>query len=393
MQVDSRARHLQFEQLLIDAFRKAGWSVARQPTLGVKRPDLLVRRGPLAYAIELESAPEGRRDRLIPLLARAILQAQAAVQNSSAIAPLAVIASGRIPESLANDVRKFVSEYAPGVAAGVIDLEGFRSFAGDGLDELNASRQRGSGSHSRQSAPQHHLFSNLNQWMLKVLLAPQVRDDLLAAPRGEYRNASELARAAAVSVMSANRFARQLRADGFLDKSAPILRLVRLVDLMNRWRAACLRPPREWPMRWILRGEPVNKLAQLFRVVESEQQSVSGRLHPSPRICLGLFAAAEVLGISVVHGVPSHLHVVHFGSDLARRLGLMRAEPGEPPDVYVRIPSAPQAVFRAAVRRGDLLVSDILQVWLDVADHPARGRAQALEIERRALRPLFAGSR
>jgi hypothetical protein len=71
----------------------------------------------------------------------------------------------------------------------------------------------------------------------------------------------------------------------------------------------------------------------------------------------------------------------------------MRVEPGQPPDVYVRIPSAPQSVFRGAVRRDDVLASDILQVWLDVTDHPARGRAQALEIERKVLHQLVAGKR
>jgi hypothetical protein len=34
-------------------------------------------------------------------------------------------------------------------------------------------------------------------------------------------------------------------------------------------------------------------------------------------------------------------------------------------------------------------VADILQVWLDVAAHPARGAAQAEEIRRRALAAIF----
>jgi hypothetical protein len=40
------------------------------------------------------------------------------------------------------------------------------------------------------------------------------------------------------------------------------------------------------------------------------------------------------------------------------------------------------------VNREGLPVSDILQVWLDVADHPSRGGAQAHEIWRRVLAPL-----
>ena len=41
-----------------------------------------------------------------------------------------------------------------------------------------------------------HLFSDLNQWMLKVLLAESIPANLLSAPRARYRNPTELARAA-----------------------------------------------------------------------------------------------------------------------------------------------------------------------------------------------------
>jgi len=34
-------------------------------------------------------------------------------------------------------------------------------------------------------------------------------------------------------------------------------------------------------------------------------------------------------------------------------------------------------------------VADILQVWLDISSHPSRGKAQAEEIRRRALAPIF----
>ena len=47
-----------------------------------------------------------------------------------------------------------------------------------------------------ESAP---LFSDLNQWMLKILLAPPlIPEGFLLAPRERYRNASQLAEAAGV---------------------------------------------------------------------------------------------------------------------------------------------------------------------------------------------------
>ena len=53
-----------------------------------------------------------------------------------------------------------------------------------------------------------HIFSDLNQWMLKVLLAPKIPERLLAAPRAEYRNVSELAGAANVSTVGRDRVHR-----------------------------------------------------------------------------------------------------------------------------------------------------------------------------------------
>ena len=88
--------------------------------------------------------------------------------------------------------------------------------------------------------------------MLKVLLAPLISADLLKAPRRSYRNASELAEAAEVSVMSAFRFVRQLRKEGFLDPEDESLHLVSRERLMRVWQAAYVRSLPELPLRWII---------------------------------------------------------------------------------------------------------------------------------------------
>ena len=51
----------------------------------------------------------------------------------------------------------------------------------------------------------------------------------------------------------------------------------------------------------------------------------------------------------------------------------------------------PQSVFRGAVLVDGVLVSDILQVWLDSANHPSRGKEQADLIHRRIVGPLIDG--
>ncbi len=382
------------ERLLAAAFREAGWKVEREPAFGKVRPDLFVRRGKVAYVVEIKSASEARSDRVIPLLAQAILQAQAIARERSPAIPLAVIASPRIPDALAVKVHRFAIDHAPGVAVGVMDLDGFRAFLGSGLEVLNASRKRVREALPAKREVRGNLFSDLNQWMLKILLAPHVPEQLLSAPRGPHRNASELARRAEVSVMSASRLVRLLTAEGHLDESREPIRLVRIPELMQRWHAAYLRPVREWPMRWILRDNPERQLKDALASYLRLRSGESGRRHgdkgPSlPSVCLGLFAAADELGLGFVKGVKPHLYLERIRGDVLRRLGLMHADAGHPADIFVRIPVAPHSVFRGAVLCHGIPVSDVLQVWADVSGHPSRGQAQAAEIEHRALGSLF----
>jgi hypothetical protein len=116
--------------------------------------------------------------------------------------------------------------------------------------------------------------------MLKVLLATELPDRLLSAPRGPYNNASQLAKAAQVSVMSAFRFIQQLRQEGYLAKSAAPLEIVRRQHLFLRWQASSDGPVREVPMRFRLAGDPDRQLQNVLA---------------SGQACLALFAAADAL--------------------------------------------------------------------------------------------------
>jgi hypothetical protein len=135
--------------------------------------------------------------------------------------------------------------------------------------------------------------------MLKVLLAPLLPEGLLRAPRERYRNASQLAEGAGVSVMSAFRFVRQLRQEGFLGSHEEVLRLVRRDELMRRWQAVYFCAMPELPLRWLV---PVKGNKRRL----SESLSYPGKSRDvEPRACPGLFAAAEQLIFGFVHGSKS----------------------------------------------------------------------------------------
>ncbi len=391
-------RAAEFEHLLAEILRQAGWRVDRQPKVAGSQYDLVAKHAGRKYIIELKVSSEGRKDRAVPLISQAILEVQSAARRfPEATIPVAVIAADHISNSVAEQVKRFAIQNAPNVGIGIIDAGGFRSFVGHGLESLNAERSESQLVDLLAKRPSSaNLFSDLNQWMLKILLSEDISESMLSAPRGRYGNASQLAVAAGVSVMSAFRFVRQLSDEGFLEDKG-VLRLVRIEELLQRWLAANQRRVREIPVRWIIRGEE-NQLQVAVRSYLSKMEARSLRqkrahggrlLKAPPRVCLGLFAATDVFGLGFVHGAPPHIYLERLDPDALGQLGLSVEDADRKLDVYVRIPENPEAVFRAAVERNGMPVSDVLQVWLDVSNHPARGKAQADEIRKKVLSGLF----
>ena len=383
---------------LVNGFRRAGWERTRQPGVAHDQPDVMITRDHEVVVINVKLSPDNRRDRLFPLLAQAILDVQASARGAhrATAAPLAVVAAPRISDQHARELVAYAAAVAPGIMVGVIDAEGRRLFSDDRFEDLNAEPRRVAAPVVRAAMSGQLVFSDLNQWSLKVLLAPHLPESMLRAPRARYRNASQLARAAGVSVMSAWRLVSQLRSGHFLDDSAGELRVLRVDALLQRWQEAVQGAWQEVALRWIIRGDPSRQLeASLQKYDAAPPSRAPRRAHqrsrPRPRACLALFEAANVLGIGLVHGAPRHLYLEALDPDALRALGLMVSESADQADVRVRIPRFPNAVFRGAVFRHGLPVADVLQVWLDVAGNPARGQEQADHIRRRVFGALLAG--
>lgn len=340
-----------------------GWSVEIEPLKGSIRPDLIVRKESLRYAVEHKSVTEGRPDRVLALLSKAILQASRYAAELN-MRPLAVVLVGHASNSLMQKVEQFQHEYAPDVSVGLVSQSGGSLFIGSGLEGLNREQPRARGADKLvRPRKASNLFSDLNQWMLKVLLAPELPECLLSAPRGEYATGSDLAGAAGVSAMSASRFVRRMQEEGFLDDSGTSLRLVRRHELFRRWQSAALRSSPELRMSFLI---PAGGSRQLHKVVSKLEG------------CMGLFAAADLLGLGHVSGAVPQVYVRRLVSPQgARWPGLVPSAPGEPPQMILKQANAPESLFRGAVQVGDVLVADILQVWLDASAHPSRGAEQA----------------
>jgi len=285
--------------------------------------------------------------------------------------PVAIVGSPHISSSVAEQVKQFAVRHVPDVGIGVMDSQGFRAFHGFGLERFNSQRPVSPeiGLPAPSDSPSY-LFSDLNQWMLKILIGQNIPESLLSVPRGEYRSGRQLAEAGGVSAMSASRFLRQLASEGFLNDKKERLQLVRVEELMRRWLAASHRSARDVPVRWIIRGGKDqlqtavrSYLSWLDAKSERKRKRRDGRLiGRAPRICIGLFAAADSLGFGFVRGAAPHIYLEQLDAVALDRLGLSAREPQGPPDAYIRVPENKEAVFRSAVQRNGVLVSDILQV-------------------------------
>ena len=129
-----------FANMLREAIRKAGWRVKKpaKPRAEIS-PDLLVDRDGQKFIFAIRRAAVGTQDRLIPLLSQAILQVRAAARESGEpVVPVAVVGATSISRKTAASVQEFAARYAPDMGTGVVDLRGFRQFAGHGLEVLNS---------------------------------------------------------------------------------------------------------------------------------------------------------------------------------------------------------------------------------------------------------------
>lgn len=347
-------------------------------------PDLRIKRGARRLAVEIKTPAEGRTDRVIPLLAQAILQAQAYAHATPGAQPLAVIYLKDASETLISQVGRFVDNYASSTAIGLVAKSGLRYFRDPDL-ELEALNAVPSASSRRRTSPitgaPVNLFSDLNQWMLKVLLAPDLPPELLRASRERFRTGVEFAQGAGVSTMSASRLLQHLRKEGYLDESSSTLRLVRREELLRRWQAASMKSPIQMPMRFLLKASVETQVHQLL-------------LSDPSQICLGLFSAANALHLGHVSGVPPHVYVPKLSRLEGKAWRGLIAMTSGAPDLIVREAGSPQSMFRGAVMREGVACADVIQTWLDVSHHPARGEEQAAVIYDQILRPhLLAGSR
>lgn len=323
----------------------------------------------------------GRIDRLVPRLALSILEAQNYAKDIALEAePMAVVLLDTLSRPVVETTNEVVDQLAPECSVTIIGLDGSVSIDVPGYDFNKISDEKG----RRATTSSHstvNLFSDANQWMLKMLFAELLPEDLINAPRIRYLSGRQLGDVAGVSHVSSNKFLALLKKEGFLDTSADHLRLMNHKQLLLRWREAANNSKHEVPARFMFPAAAASAMDKLLMKLQGD-------------VCLGLFAAADMLKIGHVSGVTPYLYVpklmqVALGSGAWS--GVVPTLVGERTDLYIRQAPFPTSIFKAMVVRDNRACTDVIQTWLDVSYHPARGQEQANLIYDQFLRPIVEG--
>jgi hypothetical protein len=373
-----------FVEELTKLFLAAGWRIQRMADHdGI---DLLASCGADQYVIDLKLTRESSRRSLTEgLLASAILRSRAIASKTSA-RPLAVLCASSISDGLLQELDEYVTQFGNGTAWGAMDRRGLAVFHGEGLLDIRRARRRVLKAFTLPH--RSDLFSDRGQWMLKVLLSHRLPTDFRFVSASSTRidrpveSASQLSKLSGVSTASAARHVSTLRDERFLVGGGE-LRLIRTAELLERWRSF-RKPVTEIRSRWLF--PPKDPDAHVERLVAKSSQRTG------ERAMLGLFAACDRLGFRFVSGVAPHVYLENISPEGIDRLGLRRTDPGESTDVFLRVPRFPESMFRGCASQDGVPVADVLQCWLDVAEHPARGEEMASHLYEQLIGPFLVDS-
>jgi hypothetical protein len=321
--------------------------------------DLLVDDPRGKLRIEVKSLTASRLDDLRGRVAETVLRSER-VHRANAVALVVPTFGDRAISALS----EFSHEFSRGLAWLLVGRDG--RIAGEiPLWDLTVDERA---NEPEMRAKDAHLFTDLNRWMLKLLLLQRAPSPFDLGIGNPFESQAALAAGGRVSPATVHRLVRALDMEGFLAGGRAV-RLTRVPQLLHMWLVYdSVERPRPWPGRWALGAPP--SLADGFNVAPL----------PGVRVALAGFAACHELRLGIVPKMrePPLVYVDAAVRPLAGVVGLVACEHRDA-DVLLARPKHPESVFRATAV-GALPTVDAIQAALDVVSHPARGREQAEHI-------------
>lgn len=309
--------------------------------------------------VDRVAAPKGAevRGRLAEMLVRETAETESAVA-------IAVVRCPTFGARLWHDVIAFVDRFAPGAGVVLVGEHGRVALHVPVLHLHQAPGRQHAPEGSRSATP---LFTDLNRWLLKILLLRVAPDRYRPRTFGPVLSQVDLARESGVSPATVHRLWRRLVPDGHLVLT-PEPRLARVPQLLASWIAVDVqaRPQTLAARPIVAHGWTVDTL---LGATVGPRRAITGTV------------AADRLGVrhQMVQGnVPQ----VVVDGDLGAAAAAWRLAVCDPRDASVLLTSAdhPESVFRGVALVDGVPCVDLLQAGLDAASQPMLGLAQAEHI-------------
>jgi hypothetical protein len=357
--------------------------------------DFVLRRGKKKYAIEVKHSRKIQLA-LSHLLPRGILLLQAARRLRGYI-PIVAVVVEKLDQKDIRRMADFIHHFAPEMGWLLVDEYGGGAFKDSDKDQysvlpqLNRQPLMPGGSYELESPVSYYQkqlsFSDLDQWLLKVLLLGRpgaVPPDYWGGPQGSVANAFQLSKLAGVSPPIANSWVNAMESSGYLKRiGRKKLIPVRPNALIEEWRGQYrFGDNRILPYRSVYPvSETDQYLDDLLEKMKSFDKSIS--------LAISGHQACRLLGIK--HSSARSIHIYFWGNvaTVANSLGLVPAESPSEADLFLVEPKYPKSVFGGRVIRGSIPICDILQCYLDLYNLPDRGREQADFVYETILTKIF----
>jgi len=376
--MNTESNQVQLARHVLSTALMGAYTEAAEPAgPGGPRFDFILVHPPRRHAVEIVSVPAPRIADVIGRFATAILRINAAEPPSGAECLVAVVMPS-FGQKVIVAVTEFMSQYAPKLAWALVDFKHRLHFADPQAGRthttaLDAPADSPAPPPSSTGPRTSRLFTDLNSWMLKILLLSEATIEGWPGPRERIDNPTRLSRVAKVAVQTAHSFFKTFAEHGFVRMSQTRgVHVVRARALLELWLAHEQQRP---VVRTFARS--------VYGVLDNWKRLAGGA--GQTRFALGGFDACRRHGVlhTAVSGVPVLVH----GESVPALVGawdLQYCSEAEAQLVFVN-QQAEESVFRGVIRQAGVPVVDILQAALDVAPMPNRGIEQAELIVERIL--------
>lgn len=369
--MNRQAMEASVERILADAipgFR----SRVRERSIAGGRVDLVADVQGRHVVVEAKSVLNSVVEDVIAKLSMGALQARRLADELDAVPLVAVIVPSLGPKTI-GAAEEFMASHLPNAGWALLDPAGNARIR---IPELSIDIDRPVARIERPQAGRSsvRLFSDLNRWLLKVLLLADAPAELWGGPRQPILSSRDLGRVAGVSPEMVRRFVGAFTEQDLLRQTPRGMRLVRRSALLDLWRAdEALNARPAVPVRRLLAGS--GSLPDLAGLAGFQE-------------CLVVagFEACRLLGV-LQAVVPARIeaHAVMAVPDVVRRLGLEECPPADA-DIWLLPTRYPRSIQGGKVMREGMPVVDAFQSALDVLRHPGRGHEQAEYLLRHVLR-------